>query len=124
MVEIFHGVGEVIGKVVAHEARIVEHEVHLHVPAVDFGEGGIDFGFTFEVTAHGAHFHAVLLDFFHHRFGMGLVAALQDDVRTEFSHLDSGETAHTTAAAGNQGPLALNVNHNPSFAPCAIYETK
>ena len=117
MVEIVHRIGEVIGEVVAHKARVVEHEVHLHSPAVDFGEGCINFSFVLEVAAHGADFNTILLEFGNHRFGMGLVAPLQNDVRTEFRHFDSGETANPAATAGDQGPFALHIDHiHPSFS--------
>jgi hypothetical protein len=47
---------------------------------------------------------------------MGLVTPLQNDVLAEFCHLDGGETAYTAAAAGNQAPFTLNVDHIVSFA--------
>ena len=115
VVEIVHGIGQIVGKVMAHESSIVEHEVHLHSPAINFGKSRINFGFVFKVTAYGADFNTILLEFGNHRFGMSLVAPLQNDVRTEFRHFDSGETANSTAAAGNQGPFALHFDHNPSF---------
>ena len=117
MVEIVHGVGEVVGKVVAHETSVVEHQVHLHAPAVNFSKGGVDFGLIFQVAAHGTAFHTKLLDFGQHRLGMGLVAALQDDICTQFSHLDGGQATYTTASAGNQAPFSLYINHFRSFAP-------
>ena len=118
LVEVIHGVGQIIGKIVTHEACVIEHQVHLHTPAIDFCQGSINFRFVFEVTTHGTNFDTILFDFVDYRFCMRLVTALKNNVGAEFRHFDSGESANSAAATRDQGPFALNVDHKSSFIFC------